>query len=146
MKADSNVASLHIWAAAFGLLTHWTYFIHGEHHMQAPMYACILIISTFIVCGLQLPHHSYNVFEAIKAGLRIAFTYLSVLFTSIVVYRVFFHRLRHFPGPLGARISKVWHVWQVRGAQNHLVMDKIYHQYGTFVRTGQAHPMLLETG
>jgi tryprostatin B 6-hydroxylase len=145
LKLDSSIDSLPTWAAVLGFLTHWTYFIHGEHHMQAPVYACLLVAGSVAIYALQLPRHSYNSTEATKAGLQVVATYLGVLFTSMTVYRLFFHRLRRFPGPLGARISKIWHVWQVRGAQNHLVLDKIYHQYGTFVRTGQMYSIRCQT-
>jgi hypothetical protein len=136
VKLDSTLDSLPLWAAVFGLLTHWTYFIQGEHHMQAPVYACLLLAGSAIICALHLPRHDYDLTDATKAGLEVVATYLGILFTSITVYRLLFHRLRRFPGPFAARVSKIWHVWQVRGAQNHLVMDKIYHEYGTFVRTG----------
>ena len=63
--------------------------------------------------------------------------YLSSLFTSIVVYRLFFHRLRAFPGPVLAQSSKLWHAWQGRHSKNHLLLDQLYHHYGDFVRTGK---------
>ncbi|OOF94575.1 hypothetical protein ASPCADRAFT_26369, partial [Aspergillus carbonarius ITEM 5010] len=62
--------------------------------------------------------------------------YLVSLLSSITIYRAFFHPLRHFPGPFGARISKLWHVWQVRDSKNYRVLDNLHTQYGDFVRTG----------
>ncbi|PVI04480.1 cytochrome P450 [Periconia macrospinosa] len=63
---------------------------------------------------------------------------MTSLFSSIGVYRVFFHKLRSFPGPYLARVSKLWHVWKCvkSRSRNHLILDDLYKQYGDFVRTG----------
>ncbi|CZR59340.1 related to pisatin demethylase cytochrome P450 [Phialocephala subalpina] len=129
-------SSAYILAIAIGFLSHWTYFIHGEHHMQAPLYGCILLASIPILYFLELKLHTHVPSQAIKGGLQIMAAYLLALFTSITVYRLFFHHLRHFTGPVGARVSKIWHTWYVRHSQNHLVLDRLYREYGTFVRTG----------
>jgi tryprostatin B 6-hydroxylase len=62
--------------------------------------------------------------------------YLLSLGASVSVYRLFFHRLRHFPGPKLAASFKLWHVWQSRTSKNHLVMWSMFEQYGAVVRTG----------
>ncbi|MCJ1268692.1 hypothetical protein MMC22_008580 [Lobaria immixta] len=61
--------------------------------------------------------------------------YMSGLFCSITVYRLFFHRLRHFSGPQLAAVTKLWHVFQCRDSRNYLVLDSMHKQYGNFVRT-----------
>lgn len=63
--------------------------------------------------------------------------FLLGLYTSMIPYRVFFHHLWAYPGPFDARVSKIWHVRQVRNAQNYLLMDRLHRQYGAFVRTGR---------
>lgn len=105
--------------------------------MQAPLYGCILLA---LIPGLylfELPRWNYDSVQSLIAAMEVTAAYLVTLFTSMTAYRLFFHRLRRFPGPFGARVSKIWHAWQVRSSENHLVMDKIYHQYGTFARTGE---------
>ncbi|KAL8754101.1 MAG: hypothetical protein Q9184_005223 [Pyrenodesmia sp. 2 TL-2023] len=54
----------------------------------------------------------------------------------MTVCRRFFHRLRHFPGPWTAGITKFWHVYHCATSQNHLLLDRLHGQYGQFVRTG----------
>ncbi|KAL8651746.1 MAG: hypothetical protein Q9210_003077 [Variospora velana] len=54
----------------------------------------------------------------------------------MTVYRKFFHRLRHFPGPWMAGITKFWHVYHCATSQNHLLLDRLHDEYGQFVRTG----------
>jgi tryprostatin B 6-hydroxylase len=68
----------------------------------------------------------------------IIFGYLTALFSSITIYRVYFHRLSRFPGPKWARITKIWHAWQSRHCQNFLVLSELHRKYGDFVRTGKA--------
>ncbi|KAL8793202.1 MAG: hypothetical protein Q9195_004232 [Heterodermia aff. obscurata] len=52
----------------------------------------------------------------------------------MIVYRVFFHPLRKFPGPSAASISKLWHVAKCRNSKNHLLMEELFTKYGSFVR------------
>lgn len=60
------------------------------------------------------------------------------LVISIGVYRLLFHRLRRFPGPWGARLSRFYAVRLAsKGLQYHLELQKLHEQYGDFVRTGQ---------
>lgn len=131
MTIQSNA---YILATALGLASHWTYFIHGEHHMQAPVYGSLFLASMPTLYLLELQENGPS--HALRTGLQLIAVYILALFTSMTVYRLFFHRLRHFNGPLGARISKIWHTWYVRHSRNHLVLDRLYREYGTFVRTG----------
>ncbi|PWY84975.1 cytochrome P450 [Aspergillus heteromorphus CBS 117.55] len=121
--------------AVTGVVMHHGVFIHGEWHLQAPS---ILVghVSVFAVLLLASTRSSW----LLIAG------YLLSLFASITIYRLFFHPLRHFPGPLGARISKLWHVWQARKCKNFLVLDALHAQYGDFVRTGMSHPPHITRG
>lgn len=59
------------------------------------------------------------------------------LASSIATYRLLFHRLRSFPGPWGAKISRFYAVnLASKGLQYHLELKKLHDQYGDFVRTG----------
>ncbi|KAL6231477.1 hypothetical protein BDW75DRAFT_247861 [Aspergillus navahoensis] len=110
--------------AIIGIVIHHGLFIHGEWHGQAPY---ILVFHS--VCFLCLAVLS-------RIGLQLITGYLLALFSSILIYRVFFHRLNDFPGPFGARVTKLWHLWKVRTSQNHFFLADLQRQYGDFVRTG----------
>jgi hypothetical protein len=60
------------------------------------------------------------------------------LWVYILSYRAFFHPLRNFPGPFGARLSKWWTVKQVWDSNWHWhrVQQGMQVQYGDYVRTG----------
>jgi hypothetical protein len=62
--------------------------------------------------------------------------YAGTLFSSIAVYRRYFYRLRNFPGPRLAGLTKFWHVFHCRDSKNHVLLDRLYHEYGPYIRTG----------
>ncbi|KAF2707633.1 putative benzoate 4-monooxygenase cytochrome P450 [Pleomassaria siparia CBS 279.74] len=64
--------------------------------------------------------------------------YLTGIFTSTLVYRAFFHPLRQFPGPTGAKLSKFWTLWKVYKADQrwYLQVPELHKKYGDYVRTG----------
>lgn len=110
--------------AALGLCLHHGLFIHGEWHVRAPQ-----VVAYHFAFSAALILVTPKVYWLI-AG------YLLAMFSSIVIYRVFFHQLKNFPGPGWARITKIWHAWKARHRQNYLLLEKLHHQYGDFVRTG----------
>jgi hypothetical protein len=68
----------------------------------------------------------------------ISFAFNITLVISIGVYRIFFHRLRHFPGPSGAKISSFWHIYQLWGNnKGHLLAKSMHDEYGNVVRYGR---------
>lgn len=56
---------------------------------------------------------------------------------SMLLYRGLFHRLRRFPGPAAARLTKFYAVWKSSLArQYHLELGAMQAKYGDVVRTG----------
>lgn len=62
----------------------------------------------------------------------------SILWIYIGAYRAFFHPLRDYPGPIGARLSKWYTVKRVIDTRWHWhrVQQDLHKQYGDYVRTG----------
>jgi hypothetical protein len=59
------------------------------------------------------------------------------LLTSMLLYRGLFHRLKRFPGPVAARLTKFYAVWKSSLArQYHLELGALQARYGDVVRTG----------
>ncbi len=124
-------------SAALGVLFHISWFIRGEHMLLAPRY---LIFAT---CGPPLATAAlvyYLNSPIIGAFLTVAICYLSflgVLFSSIAIYRRFFHPLRAFPGPPEALWSQFWHVSKVvKNVDNFRHLDRLHAEYGEYVRVG----------
>lgn len=65
-------------------------------------------------------------------------SFLAALGVSMVVYRLLFHRVRQFPGPLWAKISRFPVIFDVQksGMKYHQELEKLHRQHGDFVRVG----------
>lgn len=130
----------YLWGAALGILglaSHLLYFIHGEHHVQALriLKLCLLLPSLSLIGLTQLGGRQFSEAAAWTAWLTCA--YVGALWTSMVVYRVFFHRLGGFPGPRLAKASKFYHSLCCYRMDNHQVRTRWHKQYGDFVRVGK---------
>ena len=127
------------WFAALvlGVTSHLGYFIRGEHHLAGPR-----ILATFCTCSVILfaillrhvdnvTYHDAGQITAAAAGL-----YLIGLFSSMATYRLLFHRLGSFPGPLYLRLSKWNHTWLLvfTGLQNYKRVDEWHAKYGSYIR------------
>ena len=125
-------------AAAAGILSHTLIFIRNEHHIRAPeIFRVFLLLALLLFIGEARIWSLNNSVQAARASALLVFSYSASLFTSIIIYRLFFHQLRKFPGPIGARITKFWHVGKLLRQPNFKVLDNLHQQYGDFVRTGK---------
>lgn len=122
---------------SLGVLSHLCYFIQGEHHLKGARYIQLLVVAN--LCGTYAGTSKFSlpVKDAFVDSAIITSLYLIGLYSSIITYRLFFHRTRHFPGPKLVAVSKLWHTWLARRSQNHLVLQDWQRQYGDFVRSGK---------
>jgi tryprostatin B 6-hydroxylase len=128
---------LAVLSVGLGVVSHLTYFIHGEHHNSAPTLAVLCGIVPVLLYIGQVFYMDTQISQAARNTATIYISYFAGLWTSIIIYRVFFHRLNGFPGPFMAKVSKLWHVYQViPKSDNRLVIDRLHKTYGPFVRTG----------
>lgn len=124
------MATREILAILTGVLAHLCIFIHGEWHLRG---AKVVTVHLILFAGL----YALETFRTEHGQPTILISlYLSALFSSIFIYRLSFHRLRGFPGPRAAALSKLWHVWKCRDSRGHHVLESWHQRYGPFVRTG----------
>ena len=123
-------------ATALGVLSHLTYFMHGEHHTYAVRYFQLLFFSPVLASLSLYQFGAYTANDAFVTVAAVTGAFLGGLFTSMIIYRIFFHRLRNFPGPFGAKVSKFWHASQITKRDNHKLYERLLKQYGPFVRIG----------
>jgi len=128
--------TLPILGVVLGVGSHVGYFIHGEHHTHSVHLFFLLLtgpIAMFIVI-----HRLGNSSSFEGTALRTAtfvLSYLGSLTSSILTYRVFFHPLRHFPGPLSAKLTKLSHVLRLlKTSDNYVQADQLHKKYGNVVR------------
>ncbi len=146
MDLLQNRPLLGILSAGLGILSHLTYFIRGEHHESAPTLALLCVIVPAVLFTGQVVYMNIGAKEAVLTTTVLYMSYFSAIWTSMIVYRVFFHRLNQFPGPFMAKVSKMYHTALViRTMDNYLLLDKWHQKYGAFVRTGKNFTMASET-
>lgn len=128
-------------ASLSGVGAHLLYFIRGEHHLAAPhigvTYLILSAIAVLYTCIFE-PHGDGRL-HASFAGLALLIAHVLALWISIIIYRLFFHRLRRFPGPLSMRVSKLTHIYYLlrNKAKNHILLEELRKEYGDIVRTGK---------
>ncbi|KAL9015487.1 MAG: hypothetical protein Q9185_007120 [Variospora sp. 1 TL-2023] len=134
----SSPSKLFAVGALAGIAVHNFMFKYGEWHVRAPDVVLVHLLVLVIPLIRSLFLNALDRDAVVQAIGHIGAGYLGALFTSIAVYRLVFHRLARaaFPGPAGARFSKLWHAWACSTSQNHRVLSALHVQYGDFVRTG----------
>lgn len=131
----SSVGLATLGAGLLGVLSHVCIFIRGEWHMQG---ARLVKLYSFLATAIFVASQQLqgSIVQGLSTTGLVTSAYAVGLFTSIVIYRKFFHRLRHFPGPWFAGVTKLWHLAHCQGGQNYLYLERLHQQYGSFVRTG----------
>lgn len=125
-------------SAGLGIISHLTYFIHGEHHNSAPTVALLCFAIPALLFVGQLLYTEARPSQAALMTTIACMSYTCALWTSMIIYRVFFHRLHHFPGPFMAKLTKLFHFYlSAQKSDNHIVVDRLHQKYGPFVRTGK---------
>lgn len=131
-----------------GIVLHHAVFRRGEWDLEAKR---LLVTAAFLYAvvtatvALHASPDGENVDASIGARLRdasimvgaLTFAVCMGLFGSILVYRAFFHPLRHFPGPFAARLSNAYRtVIYLRTWRQDIEVQKLHQIYGDIVRVG----------
>jgi hypothetical protein len=134
---ESNLGLVALCSALGGVASHLVWFKRGEHLIYAPRY---FVLATFGPAILTTALWYYLDVPVVSAFLTTAvggLSYLAAVFTSIAIYRLYFHPLRNFPGPPGARLTQFDHVRNVSArCDNFKYLDALHAEYGDFVRVG----------
>jgi hypothetical protein len=124
-------------ASTAGLLSHHLYFIRGNHTSNARD----IIGAHLVGLGLLL-YKTSSAAGTLSQGLpvcaAVSSAYLAALFASIGIYRVFFHPLRHVPGPFALKVTQLYMPWLGRDGQLHKRFLRLHEEYGDFVRVGES--------
>jgi hypothetical protein len=139
-----GLAATCCYAAAAGVTAHLGYFIYGERHQEAPATVLLPIVTPTVMFWVQFLYLQQAFAESAFYTLAISSSFAIALWTSMVIYRLFFHSLRQFPGPIGARVSKFYHWYHSFPRFDCFQwLDRMHLQYGDFVRTGKLSLMTL---
>jgi hypothetical protein len=122
---------------ATGVASHILYFNKGEHHMYGVRYLQAFIALS--IASILYLHKGQDqaLREATTDVTVVGGTFLTGLYTSLLVYRVFLSPLNRFPGPFGARISNFWLSFHIGGSSHALFkVQDLHKKYGPIVRIG----------
>ena len=135
---ESDLLSLAASAAGFGLLSHVSLF-----HTNFPVEDYLFILLALYVVAVLSTAYAYltltqfSVAQALLRVILISSAFNTGLISSIGIYRLFFHRLHHFPGPVGAKISRFYNAYLAgKDLQYNVEIARLHQEYGDFIRTG----------
>ena len=122
-------------ASTIGVISHLGFFIHGERDQQAPLFCkAFFVLFTLLLYG----EYEGGLLNTLLKSTLVLLTYTSAVWSSMIMYRLHFHRLASFPGPVMARTSKFWQIFQNSKTPNYLRIDALCSKYGDLVRTGKS--------
>ena len=123
-------------AAISGFLSHLLYFSRGEsdYHALAIAKSVVFLLTSLAVYHLA----AYGLSASCLAHFVLTVSaFLVSLFSSVLIFRLFFHNLRDFPGPFWAKVSKLYAVYMARNGIYISEMNRLHSEYGPFVRIGK---------
>lgn len=143
--AQASIASTAGAGAVLGVLFHLA--ITG---VEFELYIFHFIFGSFLAfCGGIYTLKSiggYGFYHTFLRTSLFATTFSAALLTSILLYRILFHRCRKFPGPLGAKFSRFYAAGLAgKNVQYYKEIAKLHKQYGDFVRTGPREVSVLRS-
>ncbi len=125
-------------AAVLGVLSHIVYFRRGEHHKETLPYLQ-LFAASIPLSALALAHFLHFTYaQAILHAICIVGSFLGGIWTSMIIYRAFFHRLNKFPGPWPLKLTKFSQLvstWRLDAFRRSY---RQHQKFGNFVRTGMS--------
>ncbi|THU84459.1 high nitrogen upregulated cytochrome P450 monooxygenase 2 [Dendrothele bispora CBS 962.96] len=114
------------------LATHlWLRDFEPPSHSSAPFIALILIPA---ITAYTLFDHAASLSTAISRAYLSFYTGLA--FTTVAYRLSPWHPLARYPGPMIARISKLWTVWKAIDGKLPQYYQQLHAQYGSIVRIG----------
>lgn len=120
-----------------GVLGHLMVFIKIDPIETTPNLALAALITPAILSLVLNTLLDYSPLQATLTAALWFSSYVGGVFLSMLIYRLFFHRLRHYPGPFLAKITQLHHIAMVFERADHFrYLDKLHQQYGEYVRIG----------
>lgn len=125
-------------AALTGAVAHALYFVRGHHDHYALVTAGAHAGAGALLAAVAIAQR--GLVSGVGIALALSACYLGALFSSIAVYRLFLHPLARFPGPVAARLTKLYGPWTARNGRMHWEQSRLIAEYGPVVRIGEINP------
>ena len=138
---ESATASLLATASFAAVIAHQAFFKRSEvldaHPVRLLAGFAAAHLSVSYILRLWKPQVWSFWTAYVLAGQMLACFIIS-LWANMLVYRAFFHPLNEFPGPFGAKLSKLWSLGKVfqSDIKWYKVAGDLQEKYGDYIRTG----------
>ncbi|KDN68524.1 putative cytochrome P450 [Colletotrichum sublineola] len=77
-----------------------------------------------------------TIIKGFGLGLCLLMGFTTIYMASLIIYNLFFHPLRRFPGPLAMRATRVTYSYRILRGKAPFDMLRLHQQYGDVVRIG----------
>ncbi|KAH7345800.1 cytochrome P450 [Pyrenochaeta sp. MPI-SDFR-AT-0127] len=131
-----SVSTLIAFSFLAGVVFHLGYFIRGQHDLATMRYVGILALHLVAAPWLLSIFTNLSLGVAFIKNSIVLVSFYSGLFASILIYRLYFHRLRAFPGPKSWAISKLFQFHANINWRAYANFHNLHENYGLFVRVG----------
>jgi len=120
-----------------GVASHLFFFKLGERDIYPLRYLQAFLLACMISTVTQSSYFNLSTRDALTFTAQYAGLYLAGLYTSLIIYRLFFNPLNKIPGPYWARLSKFNFVFRVAAKLDtcHNLLE-LHQRHGKFVRIG----------
>ena len=123
--------------SGLGVASHLSFFIRGEHHKNGIHILRAAVLLSSLSYLYLIYYASFTRIQAAVFTTTVFWSFTLSLWTSMLIYRGFFHRLHAFPGPVGAKYSKFWHTFAAADMHWYKTINALHKEHGDFVRTGK---------
>jgi hypothetical protein len=110
-------------------------FSRNEWERHAPKivyYSCFIVVGTLTGLTIGIGH---SFIRALVETIVLAIALLSGLYASMITYRLLFHPLKAFPGPIAAKVTAFWVIKQnIPDLRFYKQLRQLHDHYGDFVR------------
>ncbi|KAJ4988541.1 cytochrome p450 [Stagonosporopsis vannaccii] len=122
-------------AFGFGVASHVLLFSRGEWDRHSPKVLFAHILLNTAIFAAFILRSDWSLSKCLMETYLVSFVVISGVVGSMLVYRLFLHPLRSFPGPLEARVSSFW-VFRKQwpDLKLYIKLRDIHNHYGDFVR------------
>jgi hypothetical protein len=123
--------------AILAVTLHWFVFrvITVENYLAPLLWSYVIAISS--VGYAYLTWANFSILQTLIRLAVVATSFNASLILSIAVYRLFFHRIRRFPGPFLSKVSRFSDVaLAAKEVKYYREVGKMCETYGDFIRTG----------
>jgi hypothetical protein len=124
-------------AFATGVLLHILLYRRGEWDRAVPTLFLAYVLTQLSILNILVYEYSEEfTLPALLAVACLTISHTLGILGSMMIYRVFFHRLRSFPGPFWACISSFYVSRLSADLRLFGEVDALHNKYGDFIRLG----------